>query len=368
MHLHLLIPGLMQLPADGLRLPALALMLGRARLAWGPGLSLEAWLARGFGLDADSAPYAALRLLGEPGLAPGHPQPLSHEGRGERSESQRDRNQLGTWLCADPVQLRFTSQGLMLGDASGLDLGEAEAEALIAGLNREFSELGQFHAGSPTRWYLRPARSSSVSCHRLGEVVGRRVDAFLPEGADGPLWCRHFNDIQVFLHGHPVNQAREVEGHPAVNSVWFWGHGPLPVHTDTSFAALAGGDALARGLARAAGIPVLPWAGEPPSAPEGNVLVVADALARPALYVDEEAWREALVALESSHLAPALTALKSGRLESLTLTGLGDRASLELRLTRPDLWKFWRSSVELRELKIASDADADLAHRINPPY
>jgi len=334
MHLHLLIPGLLELPAASLRLPALSLMLGRGRLTWGPGISFEPWLARRFGLDAESAPYAALRRLGENG-----------------SDSCE-----GNWFCADPVQLKFTSQGLMLADASTLDLSMEEAQALVASLNQEFPDLGQFHAASPGRWYLRLAQPSEVSTHRLTEVVGRRVDGFLPEGRDGPLWCRHFNEIQVLLHGHPVNQAREEEGHPVVNSVWFWGNGTLPGSLEIPYAMLATDDPLARGLAHQAGIPFHSWSGQLPASVEGSLLVLADTLARPALYADEEAWRDALVALEASHLASSLAALKSGKVGSLTLTAPGDRASLEIHLTRSDLWKFWREGLSLGKLNIPSYA------------
>jgi hypothetical protein len=112
MHLHLLIPGLLELPAAELRLPSLSLMLGRGHLTWAPGISLDSWLASGFGLEAGAAPYAALRLLGENGLEPGE----------------------STWFCADPVQLKFTTQGLMLADASTRDLSMEEAQALVASL------------------------------------------------------------------------------------------------------------------------------------------------------------------------------------------------------------------------------------------
>lgn len=328
MHLHLLIPGLLELPAAELRLPTLSRMLGRGRLAWAPGISLDSWLARRFGLEAGSAPYAALRRLGEDDLEPGE----------------------NTWFCADPVQLKFTSQGLMLADASTLDISMAEAQALIASLNRECPDLGQFHAAAPGRWYLRLPRPTDVSTHRLTEVVGRRVDNFLPEGPDAPLWRRHFNEIQVLLHGHPVNQARDEAGRPVVNSVWFWGKGALPGSLEKPYAALAATDPLARGLARHAEIPLATWPDEAFPKHAGSLLTLADTLARPALYADEEAWRAALLALETSHLAPSLAALKSGRFQSLTLTALGERASLELHLTRSDLWKFWRPGRPLAEL------------------
>lgn len=339
MHLHFLVSGLLQLPADDLRLPALSLLLGRGGITWGPGSSCEEWLARGFGLDTGTAPYAALRLLGEDGFDPGS----------------------STWLCADPAQLKFTSQGLMLADASTLDISPEENQALLESLNREFSDLGQFVAASPSRWYLRLHRPAQLATQRLSQVIGRRVDHFLPEGQDGALWRRHSNEIQVFLHGHPVNQAREDSGRPPVNSLWFWGQGALPQELGKPFAALAADTPLARGLARRAGIPLCRWPDETLPEGEGRFLLISETLTGPALYGDEEAWRTALATLDTRHLAPALAALKSGRLQSLTLTAPGDRASLEVRLNRSDLWKFWRTPIPIDRLHNPADTNAELS-------
>ena len=33
------------------------------------------------------------------------------------------------------------------------------------------------------------------------------------------------NEAQMVLHAHPVNEAREARGEPAVNSLWLWGAG-----------------------------------------------------------------------------------------------------------------------------------------------
>jgi hypothetical protein len=56
-------------------------------------------------------------------------------------------------------------------------------------------------------------------------VAGRRVDSDLPKG-DSTL-TRWLNEVQMFLHCHPINQSRQGEGKPAVNSMWLWGGGKL---------------------------------------------------------------------------------------------------------------------------------------------
>ncbi len=359
MHLHFLVPGLLwpneyyKAALKDIRLPTLSALLGRGQRQWQKPVSREDWLAQHFGLAP--APFAALRLAGEEmddneaGTTP-CPHPLSLR-RGEHREPLRGFRKPGNWLCADPVQLSFTQQSLMLADAGTLDLSMEEARAVIESLNQEFPDLGQFHAAAPERWYLSLAKPAALSTHRLAKVVGRRVDRFLPEGPDGPAWRRHFNEIQVLLHTHPVNAAREAAGRPRVNSVWFWGEGSLPAANPSPlFDAVMSNDILARGFARQAGITPLPSDASPGNA--RHTLAMLDSLYRPALYSDLDAWCTALVALEAEKLAPALASLKAGRISTLSLTALGDRASLSLTLQRRDLWKFWRSPSPITALDI----------------
>ena len=79
------------------------------------------------------APFGALRLLGE------------------GSEDARS----GHWLCADPVHLRFHQERIILADAGAFDLADDEAHGIVAALNAEFADIGQFHVASARRWYLR---------------------------------------------------------------------------------------------------------------------------------------------------------------------------------------------------------------------
>lgn len=338
MHCHLLIPGL--LPADqnfratleGLALPALSQLLGKGQRSMQPGIALEDWLGQRFQLNA--AAVAPLRLLGE--------------GETEVCHDQ-------DWLCADPAQLRVTSQGMMLADASTLDIRQEEADALIADLNREFADLGHFHAGTPGHWYLRPVQPVQATLHPLSQTIGRRVDAYLPQGEDAPLWRRYFNEIQVFLHHHPVNLARENAGRPVINSVWFWGNGKLPAKpSHLPYGTVIADDAMARGIARWCALPCLPETSTC-HAPDmaQPVLSILSALTRHSLYEEHEAWLTTLVEMDKNHLAPALSALKTGRLHALTLTAPGDHATLEVQLKRSDLWKFWRGPLALKQLATA---------------
>ncbi len=335
MQLHLVIPGLVWPDAgasgltSGLSLPALETLLAHARTAHTPAMPFESWLGQAFGLRPDGVPVAALRRLGERDTAPVE----------------------GEWLCADPVHLQFAREHLVLTDAFDLAVSAPEAAALLEGLNDHFLATEQdfirFEARSTRRWYLRLRSPARAEFSPLNEVVGRPVARFMPRGDEGARWQRIINEGQVFLHNHPVNQAREAAGERMVNSLWFWGAGALPDRVVAPAPIVRAADRLTCGLARAAGVRPDGLTGRLPAQ---DAFVVVDDLHRPSLYLDIDTWRTCLGELEGQWFKPMLAALKSRRLSKLRITAPGDRTTLELNLTTYDLWKFWSGPRKLESL------------------
>lgn len=325
--LTLVIPGLLW-PADSiaevtadLALPALSTLLATeavTRLAAQP---LEHLLAKSWGLAAEAAPYAALRLAGS-GIAPGD----------------------AIWMCADPAHLRFARESLVLADNRQLEITDDEAAQLVGALNAAFADIGEFSVGNAGEWYLRLAELPEITTHPASQVLGRNIEAWLPEGAQAKAWRRTINEIQMLLHGHPVNAAREEAGRPAINTLWLWGAGRLVAPLTRSYDVVFANLALARGLAEASGAKS---ASLPHRLPESNgnrMLAVVDQLDYAALSQDAAAWRAAIAELEANWLAPALSALKAGAIGKLRLLLPGDTACLDIGCTKPAWWKFGRSS------------------------
>lgn len=325
MQIHLLIPGLLwpaaAQPGAG-RHPGLAWLLGRGQRRMRDFEPPTHQLARLFGLDPAAAPLplAALRRLGERDLPP--PAADAH------------------WLCADPVNLSFAREHLLLNDFGDGELDAADAAALIETLNETFADLGHFEAASPRRWYLRLAAPARAGFFPLDEVVGRPIKHFLPEGEDARLWQRTLNEVQIVLHNHAANRARESAGLRPANSLWLWGAGTLDGPPRTPRPAVQTVDVLTRGFARAAGVePAEPDLGP---ALHGDTLAVLDHVQAAAQRLDLDAWQNGLDALERDWFAPLAQALSSGRLGSLHLSASGDRGMLELVVRGSDRWKFWR--------------------------
>ena len=292
MHVQLLVPDLLVPrllpsgtdPGPGIRLKALEILLAKGRRMEGAApVSAELWLKTRFGIEsAGDAGAAAWSLLGDK-ITPGD----------------------STWLRADPVHLSVDRDTLMLGDSTLFNVSEAEAEALSAHLNAHFSPDLVFLPAHPRRWYVRTEKAASLLCTPLAQARGRTISAHLPGGVDAVPWHALMNEIQMALHDHPVNEARETRGELPVNSIWFWGSGAFQPVSSRPFDHVLSDDPLARGLALASGSTAAPLAPDATSllsaaSDGGQVLVVLDALRAPAAYGDLPAWEAQTEAMELS--------------------------------------------------------------------
>ncbi|BBI99846.1 hypothetical protein FGKAn22_15390 [Ferrigenium kumadai] len=303
----------------GLRLPALEKMLSRGRSETVGAMTQESHLAGLFGLPA-SAGTASLGAAFD-GLAEGH------------------------WLRADPVHLQLHRDRLVLQEVT---LGADEANEFCASLNRHFSGEGiEFFAPHPQRWYVRLATEPAIETVPLSQAVGRNVRGLLPQGADAVRWTQLFNEIQMLLFAHELNERREARGEMPVNSVWLWGGGhaamPQPRYRD-----VCSDDVLVGMFAAAAGVPFSGWSDRwPDAAGDGEQLLVWNGLRHALQRGDLTAWREALQAFEAGYLQPLWQALRGGRIGKLRLDVLAADGVHHVTLTRVDAWAFWRRAKPL---------------------
>ena len=310
-----------------LRLPALELLLARSRRRTDEAATLEQWLTGAFDADPDAEiPAGALTVAALGGAA---------------GEFQ--------WMRADPSHLRLNRDQLILVPAAAFGLQLAEAEALAETLNTHFAGQLTFYALSAERWCVRVdgIAVAGLRTETPVAVAGRDINRHLPSGEGAKRWHSILNEIQMVLHEHPVNEAREARGEPLVNSVWLWGAGSLPVDVTAPFQSVTSNDPVASGFAQAAGLRHRPlasnaveWLARLPE--DGRELVVLDSLRLPLALSDFEAWQERAKELEERWFAPLLAALKAGRIGMVTvLVPDGD----ELRAfesTRNDQRHFWR--------------------------
>lgn len=323
MHLTLIVPELLwpepddRQTFDALQAPGLAWLFARAELTQHARMPFETALCGAF----PGAPgLAALRRLGD-----GH-----------------DDARSGHWLCADPVHLRFHHERIVLADAGAFDVDASETQALLADLNTTFADIGAFHFGDARRCYLRLHQAVDHAVQPLSAVAGRRIDGALPTG-DATL-TRWLNEVQMFLHGHPVNSERQAVGKPAINSLWLWGGGSLPQQLASPFSAVLARDPIALGLARlsATPAPAMPAHFNPKADLGPNPLIVLDDLLAPVLYENGGDWRSRCDALDQAWFTPLQKCLcrQVDRLDIIAPTVYG---CLRLSLSGSARWTFWKS-------------------------
>jgi len=333
--LELTLPGLVPEPADAWtaalhRLPALRRLVARARRSAHACEHLPAFLLGSFGVsmqeDWPAAPFCLLGDDADPGVH--------------------------VWLRADPVHLSPRQSSLVLVDSRRLLLSDEENEALLAALNRHLAPDGlTLSAPHPPRWYLRSPRQLRVRTTPTAAAEGHSVDALLPRGADALLVHGWVNEIQMLLHDHPVNAAREASGALTVNSLWLWGAGQLIQPQAFTAGSVWSEDSLLRGLARASGLPVH----APPDGAEdwlarnetGAHWILLDA---PQTTTDGDAamdWRVHAQDWERRWFVPLLAALSARRLRRFTLTTCHHGQVLRFSVAPGDLMKVWRQRASL---------------------
>ena len=323
MHCELTVPGLFT-QASGARAPSLELLLARARGSSAESVSLEAWLQDAFGVE--DAPLAAGALT------------LAATG-GDPAEE--------CWGRADPVHLRLMRDRLVVVPSAAFSLTDEEAAALVESLNRHFAGRIELQAVQAARWCARLEHGFALRAQTPLEAAGRDADRALREGGEAAhRWSRLLNEIQMLLHSHPVNLAREQRGELQVNSVWLWGVGAAPRVASSPWQAVSADDPLALGFARLSGARPAPLPARAAlllehTPDEGRHLVVLDALRAPLVLGEMDRYRECIEALERDWFAPLLEALRDGRIGMVTLH-VPDALGASFEIIRGDLRRFWR--------------------------
>ncbi len=206
------------------------------------------------------------------------------------------------WLCADPIHLQVEGDALLLLERYGFSVREEESTALVETLNQHFAEDGlKFFALSPDVWLVGLNEPPRISTTHPLTRVGRNIDGYLPRGEDERRWRARFNEVQMLLHQHPVNQMREARRERIISGVWFWDT-PAAIH---------------------------------------NAKVI-DTLRGPSAYGDVEAWRAAALQLDRDVIGPLLEGLRRGDYGAFTLVAVEGRCAATLTMSRWHLWRLWR--------------------------
>jgi len=274
--MHLMIPHASALgeaavhAARELALPQLAALLGLlspgTRLGsdeFDPNTALEQALAAAWGWQAEAGTLPTAAALAEDdGIAAG----------------------TSAWALLTPLHLSVGSDQVTALHPRALALTEAESRAFFESLAWLFpAEEGWRRAwGATERWYVAHDELAGLASASLERVINRNVAPWMPEARRLRTLQ---NELQMALHRHPLNEAREARGALPLNAAWLSGCG--------------------RAQARAA----------------TPALRLHPELREPLLDEDWAAWREAWAALDAGPVAELLRRARAGEAVALTLCG-----------------------------------------------
>ncbi len=173
-------------------------------------------------------------------------------------------------LSARPDQLIFRCNfvtvldGLMKDNTAG-HIAQAEADALIADLQRELADEGcDLHAGVTYRnlMLLADAAEMTLRCAPPHDIIGQPVAAHAPHGTGAGRIARIAERARAVITAHDVNRRRREQGRDPVTDIWLWGQGrparlePFASRFGLRAAVITGVDIL-RGMARLMGMEII---------------------------------------------------------------------------------------------------------------
>ena len=249
------------------------------------------------------------------------------------------------WM-ATPVHLVAGLTSVHLDRRSILRLSTEDLAALAKEFRRVFHDSGFVLEPLDSGDFLLlgpqiPVAQTSEPARAMGNSI---ADAL---GAGDPALRRLGAEIEMWLHEHPVNDARRRRGEAPVTGLWLWGGGPSPVPSDTHPASAAssdiafGSDAYLEGLWASIGKKVFPLPQQLTDVfgyPEVQRAVLVIEIG-PMLHPNPR-WTffDAVAQIDRAFIAPAIEALGAGKVERLVILANDHQLTLRAR----DRFKLWR--------------------------
>jgi hypothetical protein len=246
---------------------------------------------------------------------------------------------------ATPVHLLVGIDTLRVHPAGLLHLEASEQQALVTDFARVFHDSGwSLHATGRREMLIASDKALRAARADPGRWLGADPSSGLPVGPDAGAVQRLTSELEMWLHEHPVNRLRTLNGLLTISGLWPWGGGSAvaPAATPVAPASMPalhgvagstlqvyGADLFLDGLCRMAGAASQALPASWPDHP-----IRSDTLVHYTLGGKSD--RESLQYLERDIIAPLMRELYRGAADSLTLL-VGERA---VTLRRPG-WRIW---------------------------
>lgn len=244
---------------------------------------------------------------------------------------------------AAPVHLRADRDRVLLFAGQGLQLDEADAKELTHDFNALYVNDDIALSFSMDHWVLSATQAPGPDLPPLARVAGRYLDAVMPADEASRRWRQLLNEIQMFLHDHPVNQRRLKSGELAINGFWFWAGGEQRALPLSRRGRVIGDNALARGVAQLAELPCQSWQDLKAASGYDYTVIVWDQAEEALMSGDAQAWLLAL-----SEFNDRFDQMLSFSMESPDCQVILDTGADVFTASAQSLrWRFWRRDQSL---------------------
>lgn len=241
--------------------------------------------------------------------------------------------QLGTAWLATPVALEARLDHVRMQDRGLLYINDQERASWCAEFNRVFGPQYSLH-DCGQRAFILAGLDASTTTADPARLLGAEIGPALP-AADAPELRRLWAEIEMWLHGSALNDARERDRKPRLSALWLWGRNAEARGSRATGArdiGLYGGDPLIGGLGGT-------WQLQARETPKSLMHIEAARRHVVAEFaVVTGGPQETLAELDSNWFAAAREALASGALSLLEIVA-NDHC---FRITRGARWRFWR--------------------------
>ena len=137
--------------------------------------------------------------------------------------------------CFTPVHALVATDGINFADPCSVPFSSDDAQVLFQAIAPTFESEGvELTYLSPWNWQVAHPSLAGVPLPSLERVMGESVQHWQSSTRMQPLRLlrRLQSEAQMILHTHPLNQAREAQGLPGINTLWL---GPVKVADKLNF-------------------------------------------------------------------------------------------------------------------------------------
>lgn len=258
------------------------------------------------------------------------------------------------WYRADPMELQPDRIAVYLTGNRHLSLSLSDKDELDQEVNAICEPLGaHFMVVSAQEGYIRLNNEQGeahceVEFTPAIKALGKDQLQTFPKGKDSTFWKKLLTELQMYLHGSPVNTQHIKKGIALINSLYFWGctNAVLPqIRLDSLYS----NSNLIKscGFKNAIETQNLPDSWSMKYASENSCQFVDMEL----IWLRKQglisAWQQQVVHYEKYWFSPLIQAVKKHQIDRVSLVLSADSF---YTLTASDLKKFWRRKKPISEL------------------